>query len=194
MTPIEKQGAAAKIAAGFLMSCSTGDKNKALLVIAERICDSTRQILQANQEDLEQARAAGMRQTMLDRLALTEQRIAGIADGVRQVAALEDPIGKVERMDVRPNGLVIGRKRVTLGVIAMIYEARPNVTVDAAVLCLKSGNAVILRGGKEAYRTNACLTEIMRGALRDSGLPKDCVALLSDTSRESARELMELTA
>ena len=194
MTPIEKQGAAAKIAAGFLMSCSTGDKNKALLLIAERICDSTRQILQANQEDLEQARAAGMRQTMLDRLALTEQRIAGIADGVRQVAALEDPIGKVEQMDVRPNGLVIGRKRVPLGVIAMIYEARPNVTVDAAVLCLKSGNAVILRGGKEAYRTNACLTEIMRGALRDSGLPEDCVALVSDTSRDSARELMELTA
>jgi glutamate-5-semialdehyde dehydrogenase len=134
-----------------------------------------------------------MRQSLLDRLALTPDRIRGIADGVRQVAALDDPIGQIDKMATRPNGLVIGRKKVPLGVIAIIYEARPNVTVDAAVLCLKAGNAVILRGGKEAINSNTAFANIMRSAVAEAGLPEDCISLVSDTSRASAQELMLLT-
>ena len=134
-----------------------------------------------------------MRPALVDRLALDEGRIAGIVEGVRQVAALPDPIGQVVKMETRPNGLTIGRRRVPLGVIGIIYEARPNVTVDAAALCLKSGNAVILRGGKEAFRSNKAFVAVLRDALESAGLPRDCVALVEDTSRESANELMGLT-
>ena len=133
-----------------------------------------------------------MKQSLLDRLALSPQRIAGIVEGVRQVAALPDPVGEVTRMTRRPNGLIIGKRRVPLGVIGIIYEARPNVTV-AAALCLKSGNAVILRGGKEAFRSNQAFVSVMRSALETAGLPGDCVALVEDTSRKSANELMGLT-
>ena len=139
------------------------------------------------------AKAAGLRPALLDRLLLTEERIAGIADGVRQVAALPDPIGSVDRMEKRPNGLLIGKRRVPLGVIGIIFEARPNVAVDAAVLCLKSGNACILRGGKEAFRSNQAAAALMRSALKEAGLPEDCIALVQDTSRESAKELMHLS-
>ena len=118
--------------------------------------------LSANAEDVAAAKEAGMRPAMLDRLTLTPERVAGIVDGVRQVAALPDPIGRVDKMETRPNGLIIGRRRVPLGVIAIIFEARPNVTVDAAALCLKSGNVCILRGGKEAIRSNRCVAELMR--------------------------------
>lgn len=133
-----------------------------------------------------------MRPAMLDRLTLTPERVAGIVDGVRQVAALPDPIGRVDKMETRPNGLIIGRRRVPLGVIAIIFEARPNVTVDAAALCLKSGNVCILRGGKEAIRSNRCVAELMRQALRSVGLPEDCISLVQDTSHETANELMHL--
>jgi glutamate-5-semialdehyde dehydrogenase len=139
------------------------------------------------------AKESGMSAALMDRLALDAKRIDGIAAGVREVAALEDPVGQVDKMATRPNGLIIGRKKVPLGVIAIIFESRPNVTVDAAVLCLKSGNAVLLRGGKEAFNSNNALTEIMRRALLDSGLPEDSVALVQDTSRESATELMQLS-
>ena len=134
-----------------------------------------------------------MRPALLDRLALDEGRVAGIVDGVRQVKALPDPIGQTVKMGVRPNGLTIGKRRVPLGVIGIIYEARPNVTVDAAALCLKSGNAVILRGGKEAFHSSSAMVAVMRDALEEAGLPRDCVALVNDTSRESAQELMNLT-
>ena len=134
-----------------------------------------------------------MRPSLLDRLTLTEKRIEGITDGVLQVAALPDPVGSVDRMETRPNGLIIGRRRVPLGVIAIIFEARPNVAVDAAALCLKSGNACILRGGKEAIRSNMAAIKLMRQALKESGLPEDCVSLVEDTSRESARGLMHLS-
>jgi glutamate-5-semialdehyde dehydrogenase len=134
-----------------------------------------------------------MRPSLLDRLTLTEKRIAGITDGVRQVAALPDPIGSVDRMETRPNGLMIGRKRVPLGVIAIIFEARPNVAVDAAALCLKSGNACILRGGKEAIKSNMAAIRLMRVALAEAGLPEDCISLVEDTSRDSARGLMHLS-
>ena len=133
-----------------------------------------------------------MRPAMLDRLTLTPERVAGIVDGVRQVAALPDPIGQVTKMETRPNGLIIGRRRVPLGVIAIIFEARPNVTVDAAALCLKSGNVCILRGGKEAIRSNRCVVKLMREALHSVGLPEDCISLVQDTSHETANELMHL--
>ena len=133
-----------------------------------------------------------MRPSLLDRLALTPERVSGVVEGLGQVAALPDPIGKVDRMETRPNGLIIGRRRVPLGVVAIIYEARPNVTVDAAALCLKSGNACVLRGGSEAIRSNRAAVEIMREALAEAGLPEDCIALVQDTSRETANELMGL--
>jgi glutamate-5-semialdehyde dehydrogenase len=193
MTELEKLGAGAKKASRILMTSGTAVKNSALLKIAEKICDNMDDILAANAVDMENAVKSGMRQSLLDRLALTPDRIRGIADGVRQVAALDDPIGQIDKMATRPNGLVIGRKKVPLGVIAIIYEARPNVTVDAAVLCLKAGNAVILRGGKEAINSNTAFANIMRSAVAEAGLPEDCISLVSDTSRASAQELMLLT-
>ena len=193
MTILEGQGLAAKVAARTLSVADTARKNKALEAIAQALLDRQEEILSANAQDLEAARESGMRQSLQDRLALDEKRIAGIVEGVRQVAALPDPIGQVTKMEKRPNGLIIGRRRVPLGVIGIIYEARPNVTVDAAALCLKSGNAVILRGGKEALHSNMALTAIMRDALNQSGLPMDCVSLVASTSRESATEMMNLT-
>ncbi|EDN02085.1 glutamate-5-semialdehyde dehydrogenase [Pseudoflavonifractor capillosus ATCC 29799] len=193
MTILEGQGLAAKVAARTLSVADTAQKNKALEAIAQALLDRQEEILSANARDLEAARESGMRQSLQDRLALDEKRIAGIVEGVRQVAALPDPIGQVTKMEKRPNGLIIGRRRVPLGVIGIIYEARPNVTVDAAALCLKSGNAVILRGGKEALHSNMALTAIMRDALNQSGLTMDCVSLVASTSRESATEMMNLT-
>ena len=133
-----------------------------------------------------------MRPAMLDRLTLTPERVAGIVEGVRQVIALPDPIGTADKTETRPNGLIISRRRVPLGVVAIIFEARPNVTVDAAALCLKSGNVCILRGGKEAIRSNRAVTALMREALASAGLPEDCVSLVQDTSHETANELMHL--
>jgi glutamate-5-semialdehyde dehydrogenase len=193
MTVLETQALSAKNAARVLASAGTLKKNDALLSISQSLLERRDDILAANREDLEAAERSGMRAALLDRLTLSEARIQGIVEGVRQVAALPDPIGEVTRMTTRPNGLVIGKRRVPLGVIGIIYEARPNVTVDAAALCLKSGNAVILRGGKEAFRSNAALVAIMRDALEKSGLPRDCICLVENTSRESAAELMGLT-
>lgn len=192
MTALQQQGAAAKAAAYVLATAGTARKNKALEAIADILAQRQAQWLAANAEDVAAAKAAGMRPAMLDRLTLTPERIAGIVDGVRQVTALPDPIGRVDKMDTRPNGLIIGRRRVPLGVIAIIFEARPNVTVDAAALCLKSGNVCILRGGKEAIRSNRCAAELMREALRLAGLPEDCISLVQDTSHETAGELMHL--
>ena len=193
MTVLETQGLAAKIAARVLAVAGTARKNAALEAVARAILARQGDILAANAADLEAGKEAGLRPALLDRLALDEGRLNGIVEGVRQVAALPDPIGEVTKMGARPNGLVIGKRRVPLGVIGIIYEARPNVTVDAAALCLKSGNTVILRGGKEAFRSNQAFVAIMRDALEEAGLPRDCVALVTDTSRESARELMGLT-
>ena len=193
MTVLETQGLAAKHAARVLSVAGTARKNAALEAVARAILARQGDILAANAADLAAGREAGLRPALLDRLALDEGRLTGLVDGVRQVAALPDPIGEVTKMGTRPNGLVIGRRRVPLGVIGIIYEARPNVTVDAAALCLKSGNAVILRGGKEAFRSNQAFVAVMRDALEEAGLPRDCVALVTDTSRESARELMGLT-
>ena len=192
MTALQEQGRLAKAAAYVLAAAGTAKKNAALEAIADILTERRGEWLSANAQDVAAAREAGMRPAMLDRLTLTEERVSGIVEAVRQVAALPDPIGKVDKMETRPNGLIIGRRRVPLGVAAIIFEARPNVTVDAAALCLKSGNVCILRGGKEAIRSNRKAAELMRLALERAGLPADCVSLVQDTSRETAGELMHL--
>ena len=192
MTELQRMGAAAKAAGRVLAVADTETKNAALLKIAELLEARQAEWLSANAEDLTAARADGMRSALMDRLTLTPERIAGVAAGVREAAALPDPVGEVTKETTRPNGLEIRRVRVPLGVIGIIYEARPNVTVDAAALCLKAGNACILRGGREAINSNRRAVALMREALAAVGLPEDCVCLVQDTSRESAAELMHL--
>ena len=192
MTALEQQGALAREAARTLATAGTAKKNAALAAIADILSARQAEWLEANAADIAAARENGMRPAMLDRLTLTPERVNGIVDAVRQVIALPDPIGRVTRMETRPNGLIIGKRTVPLGVIAIIFEARPNVTVDAAALCLKSGNVCILRGGKEAFRSNMAVTKLMREALISVGLPEDCISLVQDTSRETANELMHL--
>lgn len=192
MTQLETQCAAVKKASHTLSTVGTGIKNSALKSIAQALTEYKDKWLRANDEDLAAAKAQGMRPSLLDRLALTPERISEVVNGLRQVATLPDPIGKVNRMETRPNGMIIGRRRVPLGVVAIIYEARPNVTVDAAALCLKSGNACVLRGGSEAIRSNHAAVEIMRAALAKVNLPEDCISLVQDTNRETANELMRL--
>lgn len=168
------------------------EKNRALEAIAAALEGNTEAILAANAEDIERGRENGLNEGLIDRLTLTPARIAGIAEGIRQVAALDDPVGEVLWMKTRPNGLRIGQKRVPMGVIGIIYEARPNVTADAAALCFKAGSACILRGGKEAFQSSYCLTRLMRGALDECGLPADAINLVEDTSRETANQMMRL--
>ena len=193
MSELQTLGRNAKAASRVLATAGTAVKNAALEAIAAGLDAGRQEILAANAVDMARARESGMRQSLQDRLLLTDSRINGMIQGVREVMALEDPVGEVISMSQRPNGLTIGRRRVPLGVIAIIYEARPNVTADAAVLCLKAGNAVILRGGKEAIASNTAIAECMRSALVRAGLPADCICLVSDISRESATELMRLT-
>ena len=192
MTELQRMGKLAKEAAGKLASAGSL-KDTALLSMAKALEEGEEQILRANEKDLEAARQAGMRPSLLDRLALNHSRIAAMAEGIRQVAAQQDPIGEILEGSVRPNGMRIRRVRVPLGVVGIIYEARPNVTADAAALCLKAGNAVILRGGKEAIRSNCAILDVMAAAAEKAGLPKGSLQLVRDTSRESAREMMGLT-
>ncbi len=189
---LNELGKRAKEAEYILASCGSKKKEEALCAIADILEKRAEEWLAANALDMEAAEKNGMVSSMLDRLKLTKERIDDIVEGVRQVVMLPDPIAHVDSMDVRPNGLIIGKKRVPLGVIGIIFEARPNVTVDAAVLCLKSGNTCILRGGKEAINSNICVIRLMREALKSVGLPEDCICLIEDTDRESARELMHL--
>lgn len=161
--------------------------------IADALIQNAVEIIEQNSIDLENARKSGIPAHMLDRLALNLRRLEDIALGVRHVATLNDPIGEVLSMTKRPNGLIIGKQRVPLGVIGIIYEARPNVTVDAVALCIKSGNAVILRGGKEALLSNIVITRIMCECLVSAGLPENCISIVEDTSRQSAIDLMQLT-
>ncbi|MBQ3405234.1 MAG: glutamate-5-semialdehyde dehydrogenase [Oscillospiraceae bacterium] len=193
MTTIQKQGAAAVEAARFLSTCGTEAKNKALAAIADALESRMDEVLAANALDMQAAKKSNMSPALQDRLSLTADRITGIAQSVREVAALPDPIGKVDSVVTRPNGLEIKRVKVPLGVIAIIFEARPNVTVDAAVLCLKSGNASILRSGKEAINSNTAFADIMREAITSVGFPASCIDLIRDTSHEGANELMCLT-
>lgn len=192
MTELEQMGVRAKQAARVL-STAGSEKDKALLLIAAALEEDSQKILQENERDLSNAKHNGMSASLQDRLALNQNRIAAMAAGVRQIAAQTDPIGEVLEGSTRPNGLKIEKVRVPLGVIGMIYEARPNVTADAAALCLKAGNAVILRGGKEAIHSNTAIADSMRKALEKAGLPKDSIQLVQDTSRASAVEMMTLT-
>lgn len=190
MNYAETLGSRAKACRKAAATASTAEKNAALAAISAALRESIDVILDSNEADLIAARENGMSEAMQDRLRLTADRINGIADGVDDVIKLEDPIGEVISGSVRPNGMSITKVRVPLGTIAIIFESRPNVTVDAAVLCLKSGNAVILRGGKEAFNSNRCLCSIMRSALAKVGLPEDLIQFVEDTSREISNELM----
>lgn len=192
MTVMERMGQNAK-AASRSLAVAGAEKDLALMAIARALLERQEEILEANRIDLQNGKEAGLTPSLLDRLALTPARIEGMAEGVRQIITLPDPVGKVLDGTVRPNGLQITKVRTPLGVIGIIFEARPNVTVDAAALCLKSGNAVILRGGKEAIQSNLCLTKVMRGALEGTRLPADCIQLVEDTTRQSSLELMGLT-
>ncbi len=190
MNYAETLGSRAKACRKAAATASTAEKNTALAAISAALREGVDIILDANNADLIAARENGMSEAMQDRLRLTADRINGIADGVDDVIKLEDPIGEVISGSVRPNGMSITKVRVPLGTIAIIFESRPNVTVDAAVLCLKSGNAVILRGGKEAFNSNRCLCSIMRSALAKVGFPEDLIQFVEDTSREVSNELM----
>ena len=192
MTQLETLGAAAKAASRFLMNAGAR-KDDALLAIAKALRENAPAIIEANQTDLQNGKEAGLTDSLLDRLKLDEARIEGMAQGVEQVAALPDPIGKVLDGRTLKNGLKIEKVSVPMGVIGIIYEARPNVTSDAAALCLKAGSAVILRGGKEAIHSNRAIMSVMRTAIAGAGFPEDCIALVQDTSRQSATELMQLT-
>lgn len=187
-------GINAKKAERTLMVASSETKNKALSAIAEALNEKCGYIISQNRIDIENAKQKGMSDSMIDRLSLNESRIKGIADAVKELVMAEDPVGKVISGTKRPNGLVIEKVSVPLGVIAVIFEARPNVTVDAAALCLKSGNTVILRGGKEAINSNKAMVSIMRNAIASQGLPEDCIQLVEDTSRDSATALMKMNS
>ena len=190
MSELEILGKKAKGAAYKLEECNC--KDKALQKIADALEERAEEIIFANKKDLENAKENGMSAPMLDRLTLTKERISSMAQGVRMIAELDDPVGRVDKMWKRPNGLVIGEKRVPLGVIAIIYEARPNVTADAAALCLKTSNSVILRGGREAINSNLAIMKIMQEAAYSVGIPEGSLNIVSDTSRETATALMRL--
>ncbi len=185
-------GQKAKDASFLLGKMGSSEKNKGLLAAAQEILDQQDKILAANAIDIENAKAKGMAQGLVDRLLLTSSRIDGVVEGMRQVVGLEDPIGEVISMKQRPNGMMVGQKRVPLGVIGIIYEARPNVTADAFALCFKTGNAVILRGGSDAIHSNQAIVDAIRDGLKKCDIPEDAIQLLSDTSRETATEFMRL--
>ena len=192
MTQLEIMGAKAKEASRFLMTAGS-KKDEALNAIAKALRENADKIIKANDIDIENGKNAGLTKSLLDRLQLTEDRINGMADGVSEVASLADPVGRVLDGRTLKNGLQIEKVTVPMGVIGIIFEARPNVTSDAAALCLKAGSAVILRGGKEAINSNKAIAEIMRDAIEGAGLPRDCVSLVEDTTRQSATELMQLS-
>ena len=192
MSELQLKGKQAKEASYFLGNVTSEQKQQALYKMATALLDQQEAILKANELDVEKAVQKGTSKAMLDRLSLNEERIHGMADGLRQVAALADPVGEVLSMAKRPNGLQIGQQRVPIGVIGIIYEARPNVTCDAAGLCLKAGNAVILRGGSEAFYSNQAIVSVLSQAAASAGLPEHSVQLIEDTSRETALELMKL--
>ena len=189
---LERLGINAKEAEKTLMVASSEKKNQALKKIAEGLIENTDKIIEANKVDLENGEKNEMAKSMLDRLKLDKERIEGMAKGVLDVATLPEPVGRILSATERPNGLRIEKVSTPIGVIAVIFEARPNVTSDAAALCLKSGNTVILRGGKEAINSNKTIAKVMRQAVKEAGMPEDVIQLVEDTSRESANELMKM--
>lgn len=190
MITVLEQARQAREAAAGMGLLDTAQKNEMLKAMAKALIKGQEEILQANAEDLAHAKENGVRQVMMDRLALTSQRIADMAVGVEQVAALPDPVGLTLEMIERPNGLKIEKRSVPMGVVGIIFEARPNVTADAIALCVKSGNACVLRGGKEAFLSNCKIAEIMAGAAQRCGMPAGAVQLIQDTTRQSAMEMM----
>ena len=191
MFDFEPIGIRAKEASRELSKAESGRKNEALALIAEKLVEQKRAIIDRNRADVKAAEAKGIKSSLVDRLYLNEKRIEGIAEGVEKVISLTDPVGEIVSGETRPNGLRVRKIRVPLGVVGIIYESRPNVTVDAAALCLKSGNAAVLRGGSDALNTNVFIAEIMRSCIEKAGLPADCVQLLGDSSRDSANAMMK---
>lgn len=192
MSYIQNLGIKAKSVEPFIAAASSNIKNEALAAISRALIDNAALIISENEKDLQAAKENGMSEALQDRLKLDESRIAGIAKGIDELIAMDDPIGQIIDGFTRPNGLRITKTRVPLGVIGIIFESRPNVTVDAAALCLKAGNAVILKGGKEAIYSNVCLGKIMREALESCSLPSDIIQVVENTSRETTNELMKL--
>jgi glutamate-5-semialdehyde dehydrogenase len=192
MSTVREMAERARAAARTLAQASAADKNRALNATADALCAEQDRILAANGEDTAAAREHGAADAMVDRLTLTPARISAMADGLRQIAQLPDPVGETLDGWTRPNGLQIQRVSVPLGVIGIIYESRPNVTADAAGLCLKSGNACLLRGGSEALRSNLAIAELLARAAESAGLPRDSVQLIASPDREAARELMRM--
>lgn len=192
MSNVLEMAKMAKKASVVLATLPGPKKNEALHKGAEALLENMDKILQANKEDVENAKKAGVKDAFIDRLTLTKDRILSMAEGLRQVASFDDPVGEVTFMKTLDNGLIIGQKRVPMGVIGIIFEARPNVTADAFGLCLKAGSAVILRGGKEAIGSNKAIVEVFQQAIQKQGLPKECVQIVQDTSRETASEMMRL--
>ncbi len=185
-------GHAARVASRAIGRASTAQKNQALNDIASRIIEDAERLKQANAIDMAAGREKGLDAALLDRLELTDERIKSMAEGLRQIAALEDPIGVISDLAYRPSGIQVGRMRVPLGVIGIIYESRPNVTADAAGLCLKSGNAVILRGGSEAINSNQAIAECIKQGLQTAGLPADVVQVIGTTDRAAVGEMLRL--
>lgn len=189
---LNRLGINAKAAETEMRNLSTNKKNKVLLAVADKLVKDARTLISANRLDVETGKRNHMPEGLIDRLLLTESRIEGMAEGLRQVAALDDPVGEVTGMKKRPNGLLIGQKRVPLGVIGIIYEARPNVTADAFALCFKTGNVVILKGGSDAIHSNEAIVNCIRETLNEQGVTEDAIQLISDTSRETAAEFMKM--
>ncbi|MCG5536404.1 glutamate-5-semialdehyde dehydrogenase [Ectothiorhodospira mobilis] len=189
---MESMGERARAASRILARADTGAKDRALRTMAERIEQRGEALLAENRRDLEAGERAGLDQALLDRLAFTPERLAAMAEGLRQIAALPDPVGAISDLNYRPSGIQVGRMRVPLGVVGIIYESRPNVTVDAAGLCLKSGNAAILRGGSEAFHSNRVLAECIREGLEGAGLPADAVQVVGTTDRAAVGALLRM--
>ena len=191
-TYMQMLGKLAKKASREAAKLGTDDKNRGLLAVANELIEEQDLILKENEKDIEAAKAKGVKQSLIDRLALSEKRIADMAEGLRQIAALDDPIGEMLYMKNRPNGLRIGKKRVPLGVVGIIYESRPNVTADAFGLCFKTGNAVILRGGSDAIHSNQAIVHAVKDGLCKAKLCQDLILLVEDTSREVVNEMMKM--
>lgn len=192
MKEIIEIGKKAKAAAYELAHLDTSAKDKILEGVAKKLVESSAAILEENRKDLKNAKEMGLKGAIVDRLTLNEERISGIADGLEQIGGLDDPIGEVLEMKKRPNGLMIGKKRVPLGVVGVIYESRPNVTADVGGLCIKTGNVCVLRGGKEAFNSNLAIVNIFREVIEDQGHNPDMIQLVKNTTRESANALMKL--
>jgi glutamate-5-semialdehyde dehydrogenase len=192
MTDLPQLAKSSRDASRILASASSGQKNEALFAMAEALLASQQTVTEANEKDLTYAREQGLSKAMIDRLILNEKRMQGMATALKDVAALKDPVGEISATQTRPNGIQVARMRIPLGVIAMIYESRPNVTSDAASLCIKAGNAVILRGGKEAFHSNHAIAQALHQGLEKAGLPREAVMVVPTTDRAAISELLTL--